>query len=171
MVNDSKQSSISGGQGALLRSGLTLVLPPKEEEVSFWVGGGNPHRTAVVNPHYHRIQEGFYHADCHPLHTLPGHIHLGHSHVALKVFIPSDGAELFALCWCERQLSYLRRSHKPSNTPKHLQTHFWSLPPKTESSPSGHPPEHDQSIYNPTALSLLCFLHPQWINVAVCFCS
>lgn len=35
MVNDSKQSSISGGQGALLRSGLTLLLRPKEEEVSF----------------------------------------------------------------------------------------------------------------------------------------
>lgn len=79
MVNDSKQSSISGGQGALLRSGLTLLLPPKEEEVSFWVGGGNPHKTVAVNPHYHRIQEGFCHADCHPLHTLPGHIHLGHS--------------------------------------------------------------------------------------------
>lgn len=130
MVNDWKQSSISGGQGALLRSDLTLPVSSREKEMSFWVCGGNPQKIEVVNTHHQRTQEGFYHADCHPLHTLPveGHICLRHSHlhVALRVSIPSDGVELAPLHWC------LRRSHKPSKTLNQPQTHFWGLPWKTE---------------------------------------
>lgn len=52
---------------------------------------------------------------------------LGHSHAVLKVFIPSDEANLAHLCWHERQMSCLRRCHTSSKYP---QTHFWGLPPE-----------------------------------------
>lgn len=36
--------------------------------------------------------------------------------ISLKVFIPSDKAELSQLYWCEKQLSCVRRCYKPSKT-------------------------------------------------------
>lgn len=165
-VNDSKQSPISGGKGALLRPGLTLPLPPRRRRR--WVF---EHVIAIPirqrwSTHYQRIQEGFHHAVCHPLHTLP----CGRSHSLGTLTSSPEGFHPF--WWSRADITMLMweaavmplKEYKPSKTLNGPQTHFKGLPPKTERSSSGNLPGHvhlNLSLYYPTALSVL------WVSFAL----
>lgn len=124
--------------------------PPEGEEVSFWVCDGKPlvcisqrgwtittggnkralrlirSRSCEVGWCFSSFQLSFLPYICHSVVKLPPHLHLGK---VLRIFIPPHGAFLAELHWCDRQLSCLRRCHKPSKTPKCAQTHFWGFPP------------------------------------------